>query len=128
MEMDFNPPPKINKNKILDEMVKIAEKWWKQRNDPVLHEKFMDCCRKIGSESTEVAEFGLMFLREWAIARGYSFERVHRFLVKIHINDDIVDVKLNYFDFEYYVLVNGKVEKMFKNMNEVQPWLEERFV
>ena len=73
-----------------------------------------------------MAEFGLMLLREWVISHGHRFERVHRFLVRLYIGTDIVEVKLNYLDFEYYVLVN-KVEKMFKDMNEVQVWLEDRF-
>lgn len=77
--------------------------------------------------SVEVAESGLLMLREWIVLSGGSYTRVHRFFVRIEIGSDVVDLKLNYLDFEYYALVNDTFEKMFTNVNDVNPWLISRF-
>jgi hypothetical protein len=127
--MDFKEQPKINKEKIVDEIGKLAIEWWKKqkRNDPVLLEKFVECCNKIGSQSIQNAESSLLILRNWILKSGFIFERVHRFHIRIQIAADVVDIKINYQDFEYFVLVNEKVEKMFTNISEIQPWLSNRF-
>lgn len=48
--------------------------------------------------------------------------------MRIKIGVDVIDLKLNYLDFEYFALVNDKLEKMFTNIQDVKPWLSTRFI
>lgn len=118
----------MSKRKLAQKMISLNQQWWKNRNDPIILQKFMDCCGEIGTKSVEVAESKLLMLRDWIHSTGGSYSRVHRFHVRIQLGADVVDLKLNYLDFEYFALVNDKIEKMFTNIQDVKPWLSTRFI
>ncbi|MEK8130264.1 hypothetical protein WMW72_20360 [Paenibacillus filicis] len=127
MEHDFKEPKKINKGKIIDEIGDINQKWWKQRNDPALLKRFSDLCMQLSAKSPEVAESGLVVLRDWLLTNNCSYKRIHRYHVQMTIGDHMVDLKLNYHDFEFYLFFNDKMEKVCTSIGEVRKWLEERF-
>ncbi|MBY3618620.1 hypothetical protein HGO21_03585 [Acinetobacter sp. CUI P1] len=118
----------MSKRKLTQKMISLNQQWWKKRDDPVVLKNFMDCCWEIGKHSVEVSESGLLMLRDWIYSFGGSYTRVHRYHVRIKIGVDVIDLKLNYLDFEYFALVNDKLEKMFTNIQDVKPWLSTRFI
>ncbi|MBY3618562.1 hypothetical protein HGO21_03270 [Acinetobacter sp. CUI P1] len=117
----------MSKKKLAQKMLSLNQQWWKKRDDPVVLKKFMECCWEIGQRSVEVSESGFLMLHEWINSFGGIYTRIHRYHVRINTDADVIDLKLNYLDFEYYALVNDKFEKMFNNVQDVKPWLISRF-
>ncbi len=69
----------------------------------------------------------LLLFEKWILSIGGRYERVHRFHVRIVIQQVTMDMKINIFEEEYFVLVDNIAEKAFKRLLAIQTWLENKF-
>ncbi len=72
-------------------------------------------------------ESDLLIFEKWILSIDGSYERVHRFHVRIVVQQVKLDIKINLFNVEFFVLVDNQAEKAFKRLSAIQPWLESKF-
>lgn len=60
----------------------------------------------------EVAESYFLQLQKWATEQGISYQRVQRFQIRLSIGEKIIDLKINDFDYEFYLFVNDLSKKI----------------
>lgn len=118
---------KVDKESILNEIDTLINKWQEQGKEPAILKRFMECCAQLSANSIVVADSKILFFRNWILDSGGSFEMVHRYLIKISVSGNQIEIRINYFDFEYFVFVNSKLEKIFKNIPDVRTWFKSRF-
>ncbi|SCX81416.1 hypothetical protein SAMN05720606_101106 [Paenibacillus polysaccharolyticus] len=126
--MDLNIEPidkkKRDISKMVNELVRLNFAWWKNQGDPAIYEAFCTRLNELGSESIEVAESCFLQLNFWAKQHGYEYQRLHRFQIRLLIAEVVIDIKVNDYDYEFYLLVNDKPRRLFKNPADIEPWIE----
>lgn len=129
MDFDIEPAKKKKKdtNKVLKELMSLNKLWWKNLGDPVVYEAFTSRLSEIGSDSMEVAESYFLQLQKWATEQRFSYQRLHRFQIRISIDETVIDLKINDYDYEFYLFLNDLPKKIFEKPGEIQPWIEEEF-
>ena len=68
----------------------------------------------------------LSFKKHLEINDG-NLEFVHQFMLKVKAKEKVVYVKINLFDYEFYVFSEEQPIKFFKNFSEVSKWLSDYF-
>ncbi|AZN40395.1 hypothetical protein [Paenibacillus albus] len=119
--------PRLTKAKrqALERMVKLFERR-KTDKSPEIVKAFMDNMALFYKPSKYQVESQLWTLQNWLKSYGARYERVHRFKARLLLGELTIEIKLNFHDYEFFVLIDGKIEKMFKAVKEIEPWLAER--
>ncbi|MGG1639132.1 hypothetical protein [Paenibacillus sp. NRS-1760] len=82
---------------------------------------------KSKKKSRVLLDSELLLFEKWILSIGGNYERIHRFHVRIVVQQKTMDIKINLFEEEYFVLVDNIAEKAFKRLSAIQTWLESKF-
>ncbi|KRE48378.1 hypothetical protein [Paenibacillus sp. Soil724D2] len=83
----------------------------------------MDKLEKICKLSRHTIYSQILQLGKKVEKRGAKFENIHRYHFQITYFDQVVDIKLNLYDIEFFVLLNSNVKKATTTIHDIEKWL-----
>lgn len=87
----------------------------------------MERLSKLCAPSRQLLLSQILSYRKHLEMHGGTLEFVHQFMLKVHMNEKVVYVKLNLFDYEFYVFSGEQPIKFFNNFLDVSKWLSDYF-
>lgn len=83
----------------------------------------MEPFEKICKLSRTAVYSQLFHLGKQATDKGAAFKRIHRYHFQITYQEQIVDIKVNLLDYEFFVLLNGNVKKAATTIHDIEMWM-----